>query len=82
MRTRRSLAAGTVVRSHFLERPPLVERGDAVTLRIIRGSLVIEARGQAKTSGNLGDSIRVENTDSRKIVTGRVSEDGSVHVSF
>ena len=82
MRTRRSLAPGTLLRPQYLERPPLVERGDAVTLRIQRGGLRIEARGKAKDRGNAGDSVRVVNTDSKKIVTGRVAADGSVVVSF
>ena len=82
MRTRRSLVPGTLLRPQYVERPPLVDRGDAVTLRIQRGALRIEARGKAKERGNAGDSVRVVNVDSQKIVTGRVARDGSVIVSF
>lgn len=80
LRTRRTLAAGTLVRKSYLDQTPDVERGDPVKLFLKSGGLIIETSGRAEQDGVTGDWIRVRNHASRRIVIGRVGSDGAVHV--
>ena len=61
---------------------PAVKRGQLVTLRLARGSLQIFARGKAREDGRTGDTIRVQNVDSRREVVGVVAGDGVVDVAL
>lgn len=44
------------------------------------GALEIRAEGRALSRGGVGDEIRVMNLSSRTTVSGRIAEDGAVHV--
>lgn len=81
-RARRSLRAGEPLAAASLESAPLVERGQVVRLALRRGSLRIEAAGEARADGRAGDWIKVVNRDSRRELVGRVGDDGVVHVAF
>jgi len=81
-RLKRSVRAGAVLEDEWVERPPLVVRGQPVQLRLAYGPLVIEGKGMARQDGRLGEWIRVVNSDSRREVLGRVGPDGVVHVDF
>lgn len=78
----RSIPSGAVVRAQDLFRPPVVRRGDVVTLRVKYGRMTITARGVARTEGAVGDAVSVANSDTNRVVTGRVTEAGLVDVSI
>ncbi|TDR56091.1 flagella basal body P-ring formation protein FlgA [Halomonas ventosae] len=59
MRARRSLRPGTQLRSAFLEKEPLVERRQAVTISATGTAFRIEREGVALDAGGLGDWLRV-----------------------
>ena len=82
MRLRQDMDAGEHMLSRMLEKPPLVERGEDVTILARSGVLSIMALGLAKESGGLGDAIEVENTMSDKIITCRVTGPAQVEVRF
>ncbi len=81
-RTRRSLDANTVLRPDLVESPPLVKRGDRVTILVESQGLRVTAIGQVKQTGCLGESIPVVNLDSNKIVHARVLDSRTVKVEF
>ncbi|WP_435256939.1 flagellar basal body P-ring formation chaperone FlgA [Thioclava sp. FR2] len=60
--------------------PAIVERNQKVPLIFHSGGLEILTEGKALSRASVGEIIRVLNPSSRKIVTGIVKDDGSVHV--
>ncbi|MEX0346164.1 MAG: flagellar basal body P-ring formation chaperone FlgA [Rhizobiaceae bacterium] len=58
----------------------LVEAGEPVRIVYQNGGLRIAMTGVALVSGSSGSSIRVRNPDSGRIVTGTVSQNGTVIV--
>jgi flagella basal body P-ring formation protein FlgA len=64
------------------DQPILVRVGEPVIIEVVSGSIRVEALGRARQSGKLGDMIRVENVDSRKIITARVVEKGIVRLDL
>lgn len=82
LRVKRSLPADQILRAQDVEPVPVVERGDRVTLVLQRGALRIQATGKAQETGGIGDWIRVVNLDSKREISGRVDQEGRVHVAF
>ncbi len=82
MRVKRSIQAGRVWQPRHLETVPTVRRGELVRLRLESGGLRIDGTGKAGEDGRTGDFIRVLNAASKRYVTGRVDEEGTVHVRF
>ena len=62
-------------------RPSLVERNQMVELVFAKGGLRIVAAGRALARGGVGERIRVMNIDSRTVLFGTISENGTVLVS-
>ena len=81
-RMRRSVRQGKPLRLSQIEGVPVVERGDRVLLVLESGSLRIQATGRAQEAGAVGELIRVLNVDSKREITGRVDQEGAVHVAF
>lgn len=61
---------------------PVVRSGERVTMVVRSGGLSVTAVGEAQQPGAVGQTVRVLNVDSRKVVTGRVSGPGTVDVSL
>jgi flagella basal body P-ring formation protein FlgA len=78
----RSIPEGALLSESMLTMLPAVKRGQIVPLRFERNGLRIEARARAKEDGQTGDRIRVVAEWTRREISGRVSEDGAVHVGF
>jgi len=81
-RVKRTVYGNTVLREDLVELPPLVNRGDIVTIIAEAGVLRITARGEAKAKGCKGERISVVNLDSRKRVYARVLDARTVKVEF
>ncbi len=79
---RQSLRAGAWVCRGNLVNPVLVQKGDQVKLIVKNGPLNVATTGVAKTSGGVDDQIRVENTNSERVVLGRVVDASTVEVIF
>ncbi len=82
LRAKQSLREGRPIRGSQVEGVPLVERGDRVQIVLQAGALRINAMGEARDTGALGDWIRVVNVDSKRELSGRVDAEGRVHVAF
>lgn len=77
---RRSLSAGRPLRFSDVSAPRLVERNATVRLIYKAPGMELAAVGQAMDAGAAGDVVRVRNMDSRLMVHGVVSDDGSIRV--
>jgi flagella basal body P-ring formation protein FlgA len=60
----------------------MVCKGDKVTISANQSNLTISTSGIALEDGNMGDSIRVENSSSGKVLRARVSGVESVEVNL
>ena len=81
-RTRRAVGARIPLRADLIELPPLVKRGDLVTIIAQSSGLKITTLGQVKKKGRLGERIPVVNLDSKKILHARVIDSNTVKVDF
>ncbi|MCK9294727.1 MAG: flagellar basal body P-ring formation chaperone FlgA [Desulfobulbaceae bacterium] len=78
----KSLRAGDLVFAHLLKNPPLVKRGDLVTIIAKNGGLQVSAPGEAKNAGGIGEIVRVKNLMSRRVLQARVVDEGVVEVDL
>ena len=77
----RPLSAGTVIQSHQLRKPALVERRQAVTLVAGGEGFRISREGHALDDGALGGRVRVR-LSNREVVTAQVTGPGRARVMF
>jgi flagella basal body P-ring formation protein FlgA len=81
-RLKRAVAAGTLLSTEMVERPPLVKRGDVVTILYESGGLRVTALGIVRQEGGEGERIHVQNADSHKAVYAHVVDSRTVRVNF
>ncbi|MFA7347669.1 MAG: flagellar basal body P-ring formation chaperone FlgA [Desulfurivibrionaceae bacterium] len=77
-----SLPAGAILHAQNLDAPPLVNRGEMVTIMAKSKAIQITAPGEARNSGALGETIRVKNLTSRREIHARVLAAGVVEAEF
>lgn len=77
---RRPLAAGTIVNDNSLEKPVVVKSGSMINLIARIGDIEVRTVGKALQDGAEGAVIRVQNINSKKIVSARVLDDSAVQV--
>lgn len=78
---RRGLVAGKPLLARDFRPSVLIRRNDPVSLIYIRGSLRAETFGLARDSGTLGQTIKIENLTTRKILVGRVIGPGQIQMN-
>jgi flagella basal body P-ring formation protein FlgA len=76
--SKRPLSRGEILRRTDLRLPTLVKRGEVVTLMARGGSFVVSTLARARDSGSRGDTILVENLDSKEIVNARITASRTV----
>jgi flagella basal body P-ring formation protein FlgA len=76
------LLAGSPILTPFLDLPIVVHRGQKVVLNLTASTMMIKAIAVALEDGRVGDSIALENPDSKKTLHATVAEDGSVEMNF
>jgi flagella basal body P-ring formation protein FlgA len=77
---KRTLIENRPIRVNEVHEPILVKRGGIVTMIYQTRFMRISARGIAKTNGAAGDTVRIENSGSKKMVQGVVTGPGEVTV--
>lgn len=75
---RRPISKGEPFRSAALDSPMVVRRGDPVTIELQAGPIAVRSNGTAMANGRIGESIRVRNSQSDRIVNARVVSAGRV----
>ncbi|SDK05483.1 flagella basal body P-ring formation protein FlgA [Ferrimonas sediminum] len=78
-RLKRRTAAGQAISQHNI---CLVCKGDPVVIVVNNDNLSIRTSGVALSGGSLGESVRVQNSNSRRMVEAYVSAIGQVEVKM
>lgn len=76
----RPVQLGTPVLSNMLKKPILIRRGELVILLAKTHTYEVRMQGKAMMDGASGDRIRVRNSSSKRIIEGKLAEDGTVLV--
>lgn len=74
--------ADTCLKEWMLEKAPIVERGDMVTIMAESDDLKVTVSGRVMEKGYLGELVRVQNAMSKKEVYARVINNLTVMVHF
>ena len=77
---RRELRPGAWLTEQQVETPDVIRRGQPVTIRLIRGPMIISAPGLTLQAGQRDEIIRVENTASDRVIFARVISSDEVQV--
>ncbi len=77
---KRSLPEGEVVTKKDLKEAVLVNRGDVVTLLARGSAFVVNTLGRSRDSGSKGDTVVIENLDSKQLVHATVIGSKTVEV--
>ena len=78
--TNRRLPAGERISQGFLLTPPIVHRGDKVFIVVRKGALALRIQGEAMQDGAAGETIRVRNEQSKKIIEAVIRSKEEVEV--
>lgn len=81
MTPRRYVTGDTPIRVSDMMSPVIVKKGDVVTMAMDTGKIQLVAKGRALDNGAMGDTIRVVNRSSNKIVEAHVNGAQSVTVT-
>lgn len=73
MTPRRTIAPLKPISASDVVLPPLVKKGDLVSLELKNGAIFVTSQGRALEDGVEGDTVRVSNTSSNQIVQGVVT---------
>ncbi|HWR44356.1 flagellar basal body P-ring formation chaperone FlgA [Sporomusa sp.] len=77
---KRQMPPGTAITDSVLEKPVLIKRGKTIRVVAQIGGIEVTVPGISMQSGSEGQFIRVQNTNSKKVVTGRVVDETTVLV--
>ena len=78
--SRRSFAPGDLLPADAFSEPPLVRRGDMVSLRLERNGIVLTSAARAAENGRLGEIVRVKSVDFSSVIKARVIGQSEVSV--
>jgi flagella basal body P-ring formation protein FlgA len=82
MRPVSGIQAGQQITSRMIETPPVVEKGNRVTIRAENHEIKLVTLGHVLEDGRAGDQIRVKNVGSGKEIIATVVGPGVVEVYF
>lgn len=80
MSAKRQISAGQHLKLSDVERSRKVNKNDMVTIMFETGGITLSTRGKAMADGALGDVVAVQNTQSKKILEGRIVGAGMVSI--
>lgn len=82
MEAKRNIKAGQVVTPSLVRAQKLVLRGEHITIVAQNGGLNLRVKGKALMDGQIGQTIKVKNLNSKKLIYARVISAGIVKVNF
>lgn len=80
--TRISLKEGAILTQKDVVLPPVVAKGDMVTILVRSRGVTLTAPGHARADGHPGDVIAVYSEETQKLLRAKVLQDGLVEVSY
>ncbi len=78
--TRRLIKLGEMISPYYVAPPILVKLGDHVTIVVKSETFAIQTEGIARGAGRMGDRVSVLNSDTRKILLGRIIGEKKIEV--
>lgn len=81
-RAKSAVGPGEMILMDMIETPPIIKRGDVVTLKAESPLISATTMGKAAENGRKGDFIKVINMSSNRQVSGRVVDSKTVMVDF
>lgn len=78
---KRGVRAGAPVGSDDVRTQVMVSKGKFVTISFTKGGIMLTAQGKALENGGLGDTVRIQNLQSKSVVQGVVTGPETVTVS-
>lgn len=82
MRTTRALHTGDVILASYVRRPPLIKRGDLVSIVLDTGRISIRTEGKALRTAGRGDQLLVQNLRSKEVIQAIAEDRGVVRVDM
>lgn len=79
---KRPIPADQILTASMLKSPDVVGKGQTVIIEAASGSFAVRSAGTALTNGGLGDTIKVRNEQSGRIVEGVVVSEGKIRVAL
>lgn len=79
-RTNRMVTEGTILRQSMLDDEPVIERGDAVTLTVTSGTVIVSTQAVARQDGVVGDIITVQRSGVHARFRARVIDENTVEL--
>lgn len=80
-KAKRTITKGSILDERMVEDPPLIRRGDLVTLQAHFGMVMVETRVEARQDGKKGDVIQVNNATAKKHLLAEVVDSKTVIIS-
>lgn len=81
LRVKAHVERGAAVYPLLLDEPFAVRAGEMVELTLFSGpGVLIRSRAVAKSEGHIGDTIRIEQPDTKKVLSGEITDAKSVEV--
>lgn len=77
---KRSVKSGMAVRLSYLSEVDVIKRGDAVTLAAKSAFLSVDTIATALSDGHIGQTIKVRNSQSKRVVDAQVTGPGKVQI--
>ncbi len=78
----RSIIANVPIMDYMLASTPMLKKGRKVNLVIESPSFIITTLGELKENAYVGETVKVVNTESKKIINGLLVDESTVRVSF
>ncbi len=76
----KNIPAGQVIKRHMVRQPITVHRGETVKIVVSSPGFNLEAAGVAQADGAIGDTIKVKNVRSNRMVDAKVKASGEVTI--
>lgn len=80
MQVTRPMHKGDAVYSVSVKQPPMIKRGDIITIIAQVGPISVRAEGKALKSGGRGDRLLVQNLRSKQMLQATIVDRHTVHV--
>ena len=80
LRARRAILAGEALTSTVLRVPPVVKSGDEVEVTVRLRAVRVTGTGIASGSGQIGDTVRITQPHSSRLLKGRITGPGAVEI--
>jgi flagella basal body P-ring formation protein FlgA len=78
---KRNLPSGSTLKASLVMTPPVVKAGQDVVIRYKTDYIEASTNGKALQMGAVGDEIKVKNSGSGRIITGKIIESGLIGVN-